>query len=89
MQSQSKFFDDLAKALNGAAGTIAGMAREAEGAARERAREWVGGADSVSREEFETVKDMLAAARAEIADLKAQVGGADAKPAAKKRAAKD
>ena len=56
MQSQSKFFDDLAKALNGAAGTIAGMAREAEGAARERAREWVGGADSVSRDEFATDK---------------------------------
>ncbi|MFM6853981.1 MAG: accessory factor UbiK family protein [Sphingopyxis sp.] len=81
MQSQNKFFDDLAKVLNGAAGTIAGMAREAEGVARDKAREWVGGEDAVSREEFETVKDMLAAARAEIAELKAQIGGQPAAPA--------
>lgn len=74
MQSQNQFFDDLAKALNGAAGTFAGMAREAQGAARERAREFVGGMDFVSREEFETVKDMLAEARREIDALKAQIG---------------
>ncbi len=82
MQSQNKFFDDLAKVVNGAAGTVAGMAREAESGARERAREWFGGLDLVSREEFEAHKDMLTAARAEIAALKVQVdalsGGAPA-----------
>ena len=77
MQSQNQFFDDLAKALNGAAGTFAGMAREAQDAARERAREFVGGMDFVSREEFETVKDMLAEAQREIAALKAKVGSSD------------
>ncbi len=64
MQSQNKIFDDLAKVLNGAAGTIAGMAREAESAARERARDFVGGMDFVSREEFETLKDRIAALEA-------------------------
>ena len=73
MQSQSKFFDDLAKVVNGAAGTVAGMAREAESATRERAREWIGGLDLVSREEFEVQKDMLSAARAEIAALTARI----------------
>jgi BMFP domain-containing protein YqiC len=86
MQSQNKIFDDLAKAVSGAAGTVAGMAREAEAATRERAREWVGGLDMVSREEFEVQKDLLTAARAEIDALKAQVdaltGGAT-KPARK------
>ena len=41
MQSQNRFFDDLAKVVNGAAGTIAGMGREAEASTREKAREWI------------------------------------------------
>ncbi len=49
MQSQNRFFDDVAKVLNGAAGTVAGMGREAEASARARAREWIGGLDFVSR----------------------------------------
>jgi BMFP domain-containing protein YqiC len=73
MQSQNKIFDDLAKVVNGAAGTMAGMVREAQSASRERAREWVGGLDLVSREEFEVQKDLLAAARAEIAALTARI----------------
>ena len=30
MQSEKRIFDDLAKVLNGVAGTVAGMGREAE-----------------------------------------------------------
>ena len=56
MQSQNKLFDDFVKVLNGAAGTIAGMTREADAAMRERAREWIGGLDMVSRDEFEALK---------------------------------
>ena len=63
MQSQNKLFEDLAKMINGAAGTFAGMGREAEGSMREKMREWVGGLDMVSREEFDAVKAMAAAAR--------------------------
>ena len=84
MQSQNKFFDDVSKVLNGAAGTIAGMAREAEGVAREKARDFVGGMDFVSRDEFETVKDMLAAARDDIDALKAQLAGTAGEAAAAK-----
>jgi BMFP domain-containing protein YqiC len=50
MQSENKLFDDLVKMVNGMAGTVAGMGREAESSARERFREWVGGVDFVSRE---------------------------------------
>ena len=63
MQSQNKLFEDLAKMINGAAGTFAGMGREAEGSMRDKMRDWVGGLDMVSREEFDAVKAMAAAAR--------------------------
>lgn len=65
MQSENRVFDDLAKLFNGLAGTVAGMGREAQENARARAREWAGGLDLVSREEFDAVKQMAATARAE------------------------
>ena len=83
MQSQNRFFDDLAKVVNGAAGTIAGMGREAEASTREKAREWIGGLDFVSREEFDAVKAMAAAARDEADALRARLDILEAKSAAK------
>ncbi len=73
MQSQNKIFDDLAKFMNGLTGTAAGVGREAEQSARARAREWIGGLDFVSREEFEAVKAMAAAARDENEVLKVRL----------------
>ncbi|MEO5865736.1 MAG: accessory factor UbiK family protein [Sphingomonas sp.] len=63
MQADNKIFDDFVKFVNGAAGTLAGMGREAEAGARAKAKEWMGGLDFVSRDEFEAVKAMAAAAR--------------------------
>jgi BMFP domain-containing protein YqiC len=86
MQSQNRVFDDFVKFVNGAAGTLAGVGREAEASARERAKEWIGGLDFVSRDEFEAVKAMAAAARDEADALRARLDaleGAQAKPAAK------
>lgn len=73
MQSDNKLFDDFAKLMNGAAGTLAGMGREAEAAMRERMKEWIGGLDFVTREEFETVKAIALEARAEVDRLKAEL----------------
>jgi BMFP domain-containing protein YqiC len=73
MQSQNRLFDDFVKVLNGAAGTFAGMGREAEAGFRERMREWVGGLDLVSRDEFEAVKAIAVAAREENQSLKARI----------------
>ena len=89
MQSENRFFDDLAKMVNGIAGTVAGAGREAESAMRERAKEWVGRMDFVSREEFEAVKEMAAKARAEAEALKARLDKLEgaAKSAAAPRAA--
>ena len=78
MQTENRFFDDLAKMLNGVAGTVAGMGREAEGSMRERMKEWIGGMDFVSRDEFEAVKAMAAAARDEADALRARVATLEA-----------
>jgi BMFP domain-containing protein YqiC len=78
MQSENRIFDDLSKLVNGAAGTLAGMGREFESTARERAREWIGGLDFVSREEFEAVKAMAAEAREQVERLEARLAALEA-----------
>ena len=79
MQTENRFFDDFAKMLNGVAGTFAGMGREAEASMKERMREWIGGMDFVSRDEFEAVKAMAAAARDENEALKKRIVALEAK----------
>jgi BMFP domain-containing protein YqiC len=79
MQTENRFFDDLSKLVNGAAGTIAGMGREAESATREKFREWIGGMDFVSRDEFEVVKAMAVAAREEADALRARLEALEGK----------
>jgi BMFP domain-containing protein YqiC len=89
MQSENPLFADLAKLLNSAAGTMAGMGREAREAGRERLKEAMGGLDFVSRDEFDAVKDMAAKALDENEKLAARIAAleaaaAPAKPKAKK-----
>lgn len=78
MQSQNRLFDDFVKMMNGAAGTFAGMTREAQESARERMREWIGGMDFVSRDEFEAVKAMAATAREEVEALRNRLAALEA-----------
>ena len=77
MQSENRFFEDLAKVLNGAAGTLAGMGREGETAMKARLRDFVASPDAVSREEFEVVREMASRARAEVDQLKARLDALD------------
>lgn len=79
MQSQNPMIADFVKLVNGAAGTFAGMTREAQEAARARIKESVGGLDFVSREEFEAVKEMAARARAENEALAERIAALEAK----------
>ena len=90
MQSENRFFDDLVRVMNGAAGTVAGMTREAQAGFSERMKEWVGGMDFVSRDEFEAVKAMAIAAREENGLLRARIDAleAAARPAAPRPKAK-
>ena len=79
MQSQNPIIADLVKLANSAAGTMAGMSREARESARERLREAFGGIDFVSREEFETVKAMAQKAREQADALEARLAALEAK----------
>jgi len=78
MQNKSEFGGDFAKFINGLAGTVAGMSREAGEGARERTREWIAGLDFVSREEFDAVKEMASKAREESEGLKARLDALEA-----------
>ena len=79
MQSQNPMIADFVKLANSAAGTLAGMTREARENARERAKEAFGGMDFVTREEFDAVKAMAAKAREQAEDLAARVAALEAK----------
>lgn len=79
MQSENPIIADFVKMANSAAGTFAGMTREARESARERMREALGGMDFVSREEFETVKAMAQKAREQADALEAKVAELEAK----------
>ena len=79
MQSENPMIADFVKMANSAAGTFAGMTREARASARERLREAMGGMDFVSREEFETVKAMAQKAREQADALEAKIAELEAK----------
>ncbi|MBV8119415.1 MAG: accessory factor UbiK family protein [Alphaproteobacteria bacterium] len=73
MQSQSRFFDDLARVAAGAVGTISGVRSEIETRLREQLERVLAGMDLVTRDEFEAVKAMAAKARSEQEDLARRV----------------
>ena len=79
MQSENPLISDFVKLMNSAAGTFAGMTREARDSARERVKEAMGGLDFVSREEFDAVKAMAAKARDENDALAARIDALEAR----------
>lgn len=79
MQSENPLIADFVKMANAAAGTFAGMTREARDGARERLKETFGGLDFVSREEFDAVKAMAARTREDNEKLEARIAALEAK----------
>jgi BMFP domain-containing protein YqiC len=73
MQSQNRFFDDLARVANGAVGALSGVRADVEARFRDQLERVLAGMDVVSREEFEAVKAMAAKAREEQEALLARV----------------
>jgi|SRR5215469_6976894 len=69
MQTQNRFFDDIARVAAGALGTLSGVKTEVETRLREQLERVLAGMDLVSRDEFEAVKAMAAKARSEQEDL--------------------
>ena len=73
MQTENKLFEDFSKVATAAMGTLAGMTREMSDDAKRRARDFVGTADAVGRDEFDAVKANAAAAREAVEVLKGEV----------------
>jgi BMFP domain-containing protein YqiC len=79
MQSQSRFFEDVARVAQGALSTLSGVKSEVETRLREQLERVLAGMDLVSREEFEAVKEMAAKARAEQEDLAQRIAELESK----------
>lgn len=79
MQSDNPMVSDFVKLMNSAAGTFAGMTREARESAREKMKGAFGGLDFVTREEFDAVKEMASKAREENEKLAERLTALEAK----------
>ena len=85
MQSQSRFFDDLARMASGAAGALTGVRGEIEARFRDQLERVLAGMDLVGREEFEAAKAMAAKAREEQEILLRRVEALETRLAALER----
>ena len=63
MQTQNRFFDDLAHLLGGAAGTLSGIRNEIEGLFRHQFERLLSNTELVSRDEFEILYTLTQTAR--------------------------
>jgi BMFP domain-containing protein YqiC len=82
VQTTNRFFDEVARLMNDAAGVAQGVRREFETLFRTQAERWLRDLDVVKREEFEAVKDMARIAREENETLKTRVAALEAAVAA-------
>ena len=87
MQTKHRLFDDAAKLAGGAIGTLAGVRREIEALARQQLDRLLDGMDLVTRDEFDAVKAMAAAARAENERLAARLDALEGGSAGRRRGA--
>ena len=78
-QTSNRFFDEVARLMNDAAGVASGVRREFDTMFRNQAERWLRDLDLVKREEFEAVKDMARLAREENEALKTRVAALEAK----------
>jgi BMFP domain-containing protein YqiC len=79
VQTTNRFFDEVARLMNDAAGVAQGVRREAETLFRTQAERILRDLAVVHREEFEAVKDMARLAREENEALKARVAALEAR----------
>ncbi len=79
MQTDNKFFDDLAKLGQSAAGTLHGVKGEVEAMIRARLEYILRDMDLVSREEFDIVCDMAKEARTKNAELEEKIAALEKK----------
>src|SRR5436190_5176419 len=78
-QTTNRFFDEIGRLMNDAAGAAQGVKREVDTVMRNQAERILRDLDVVKREEFEAVKDMARLAREENEALKARIAALEAK----------
>jgi BMFP domain-containing protein YqiC len=78
-QTSNRFFDEVARLMNDAAGVAGGVRREFDTLLKTQAERVLRELDVVQREDFEAVKDMARLAREENEALKARVAALEAK----------
>src|SRR5215475_11153281 len=78
-QTTGRFFDEIGRLMNDAAGVAQGVRREFDTLFRSQAERILRDLDVVSREEFEAVKDMARLAREENEALKARIAALEAR----------
>ena len=79
VQTTNRFFDEVARLMNDAAGVAQGVRREFETLFRSQAERILRDLAVVQREEFEAVKDMARLAREENEALKARIAALEAR----------
>ena len=78
-QTTNRFFDEVARLMNDAAGVAQGVRREFDTMMRAQADRMLRELDVVKREEFEAVKEIARLAREENEALKARIAALEAK----------
>ncbi len=78
-QTSNRFFDEVARLMNDAAGVASGVRREFDTVMKTQAERILRDLDVVQREEFEAVKEMARLAREENEALKARIAALEAK----------
>jgi BMFP domain-containing protein YqiC len=78
-QTSNRFFDEIGRLMNDAAGAAQGVKREVDAVVRNQAERILRDLDLVKREEFEAVKDMARLAREENEELKGRIAALEAK----------
>jgi BMFP domain-containing protein YqiC len=79
VQTTNRFFDEVARLMNDAAGVAQGVRREFETLFRNQAERFLRDLDVVKREEFEAVKEMARIAREDNEALKARLAALEAR----------
>jgi hypothetical protein len=78
-QTSNRFFDEMARLMNDAAGVAQGVRREFDTLFRSQAERVLRDLEVVQREEFEAVKEMARLAREENEALKVRIAALEAK----------
>ncbi len=79
MQTQNRFFDDLARLLGGAAGTLSGIRNEIEGLFRHQFERLLANTELVSRDEFEMLYTLTQTARSSQETLEKRLAALEAR----------